>query len=101
VTLKRFSDYDGHLIFMKDIAILRTLGATSQTIRAIFIVQGTIIGFFGSIVGIIMGLLVALNLEDIVSFIEKTFHVSFIDKNIYYISKLPSEVLPKMIQRPE
>ncbi len=76
-----------------DIAILRTLGATSQTIRAIFIIQGTIIGFFGSIIGIIMGLLVAFNLEDIVSFIENTFHISFIDKNIYYISQLPSEVL--------
>ncbi len=75
-----------------DIAILRSMGATSQMIRRIFIVQGATIGLIGSILGVGMGLLIALNLEAIVKWIEHIFHVQFINSNVFYISTLPSDV---------
>ena len=73
-----------------DIAILRTLGASPGTIMGIFIVQGATIGFVGNILGVLVGVLTAYNVEPIVRHIEKLFHVNFLDKNIYYISELPS-----------
>ncbi|MGD2118359.1 MAG: lipoprotein-releasing ABC transporter permease subunit [Chromatiales bacterium] len=75
-----------------DIAILKTLGASSRTIMGIFIVQGVTIGFIGTLLGIIGGVLVAENLESIVSRIEAWFNVQFIDPDIYYINQLPSDL---------
>ncbi len=75
-----------------DIAILRTLGASPKSIMMIFIVQGAAIGFVGTILGIIGGVALSLNLEAIVKKIEKVFSVDFLDPNIYYISELPSDM---------
>ncbi len=75
-----------------DIAILRTLGASPGTVMGIFVVQGATIGVIGTLLGIIGGILLALNLEKIVQFIEQSFEVSFLDPNIYYISSLPSDL---------
>jgi lipoprotein-releasing system permease protein len=75
-----------------DIAILRTLGATPKTIMGIFIVQGVTIGLFGTLLGIIGGIVLALNLEAIVKSIESLWKVDFLDPNIYYISDLPSDM---------
>ncbi len=75
-----------------DIAILRTLGASPGSIMWIFIVQGTAIGFIGSLLGTGLGVLAALNVESLVAKIEGFFGVQFLDPNIYYISKLPSDV---------
>ncbi|QYZ67711.1 MAG: cell division protein FtsX [Gammaproteobacteria bacterium (ex Lamellibrachia satsuma)] len=74
-----------------DIAILRTLGASPGTIMGIFMVQGAAIGFVGNILGMIGGLLLATNVEAIVSWVEGVFNIDFLDPNIYYISKLPSD----------
>jgi lipoprotein-releasing system permease protein len=74
-----------------DIAILRTLGASPGTIMGIFIVQGATIGVVGNILGMIGGILLANNLEAIVSWIEKQFNINFLDPSIYYISQLPSD----------
>lgn len=73
-----------------DIAILRTLGIQPSKIMGVFIVQGSIIGIVGTILGIIGGLLLAANLESIVSWIERQLGFNFLDPNIYYISQLPS-----------
>jgi lipoprotein-releasing system permease protein len=75
-----------------DIAILRTLGTTPRSIMAIFIVQGTIIGAFGTLLGLIGGVALALNVETIVPAIESLFGVHFLAPDVYYISKLPSQL---------
>jgi lipoprotein-releasing system permease protein len=75
-----------------DIAILRTLGISPASISGIFIVQGAAIGVTGTLAGVLGGIALALNLEQIVQWIEGVFGVSFLDPNIYYISRLPSEL---------
>ncbi len=76
----------------KEIAILKSMGARRKSIMKIFMVEGMIIGFLGTTFGCLLGLLVALNLETIVGFIENLFHFKIIDSSVYYIDKLPSSV---------
>jgi lipoprotein-releasing system permease protein len=75
-----------------DIAILRTMGASSQMIQKIFFIQGLAIGFLGSIFGVLFGLLIAANIDVIVPAIESIFRVQFLPKDIYFISELPSDI---------
>jgi lipoprotein-releasing system permease protein len=75
-----------------DIAILRTLGATPGSILKIFLIQGALIGVFGTLCGVLLGVITALNVETIVPFIERLFHVQFLAKDVYYISDLPSDL---------
>ncbi|MCD6055228.1 MAG: lolE 2 [Gammaproteobacteria bacterium] len=75
-----------------DIAILRTLGARSRTIMGIFIVQGTVIGLFGTILGVIGGLLLSSHVTEIVNLLEHLLHVQLISSSVYYIDYLPSDI---------
>ena len=75
-----------------DIAILRTLGAAPSSVMAIFIIQGALIGIIGTLIGVVGGVLLALNVETVVPAIERTFHIQFLDKSVYYISDLPSDL---------
>lgn len=75
-----------------DIAILRTLGATPRTVMMIFIIQGTLLGFSGTLLGLIGGISLALNIETLVPAIEQLFNVEFISADVYYISDLPSSL---------
>ncbi|HEY8887888.1 MAG TPA: FtsX-like permease family protein, partial [Gallionella sp.] len=75
-----------------DIAILRTLGASPRSIMKIFIVQGVLIGVIGTLAGSIGGVVLALNLDVVVPFIEHLFGVHFLAKDVYYISELPSDL---------
>ena len=75
-----------------DIAILRTMGASPGLIQRIFLVQGLAIGLLGSLGGVGLGLLVALNIDVIVPAIEAIFRVQFLPRDIYFISQLPSDV---------
>ncbi len=75
-----------------DIAILRTLGAAPSSILAIFTIQGALIGMIGTLIGVVGGVLLALNIETVVPFVERTLGVQFLDKTIYYISDLPSDL---------
>jgi len=75
-----------------DIAILRTLGASPRSIMKIFIVQGVVIGLIGTLLGAVGGIVLALNLDVVVPFIEHLFGVQFLSKDVYYISELPSEL---------
>jgi lipoprotein-releasing system permease protein len=75
-----------------DIAILRTLGAGSRSIMGIFIVQGALIGVIGTMLGAIFGIVVALNIDVIVPFIEHLFHVKFLSADVYMISEVPSQL---------
>ena len=75
-----------------DIAILRTLGATPRDIMGIFIVQGLVIGVFGILVGVLLGLLVALNITELVAWLEQLFGFKVLSADVYFISYFPSQV---------
>jgi lipoprotein-releasing system permease protein len=75
-----------------DIAILRTLGASPASILAIFMIQGALIGVIGTLIGVAAGVLLALNIDTVVPAIERTLGVTFLDKSVYYISELPSQL---------
>jgi lipoprotein releasing system, transmembrane protein, LolC/E family len=76
----------------KDIAILKSMGATSHGIMKIFIYQGLIVGVIGTFLGCIAGLSVALNLQKVSLFVEKIFHFKILPGDVYYLSELPSQV---------
>ena len=75
-----------------DIAVLRTLGASPSSILKIFIIQGTIIGFVGIVIGVITGVWLATNIETIVPVIESMLGHKFLSADVYYISDLPSDM---------
>jgi len=75
-----------------DIAILRTLGASPRSIMSIFMVQGAIIGFIGTLLGTVGGVSLALNLDTVVPFLEKLFGIHILDPAVYYISVVPSDL---------
>jgi lipoprotein-releasing system permease protein len=75
-----------------DIAILRTLGASPASVVQIFIVQGAVIGFIGTLLGVIFGVIVALHISTIVPAIESLFSIKFLSKEVYLIPDLPSDV---------
>lgn len=75
-----------------DIAILRTLGTTPRGIMAVFMVQGLVIGLLGTLLGLVGGITLAINVENIVQWLEQLFHTQFLPADVYYISELPSEL---------
>ncbi len=74
-----------------DIAILRTLGASPGSIMGIFVVQGATVGVIGTLAGLLLGLTVALNIDVIVPALEHIFNASFLPRDIYLISRMPSD----------
>ncbi|RZS57975.1 lipoprotein-releasing ABC transporter permease subunit [Sphaerotilus mobilis] len=74
-----------------DIAILRTLGASPRSVMGIFMVQGATSGVIGTFGGLVLGLLVAFNVDVIVPAIERLLGLSFLPGNIYLISRMPSD----------
>lgn len=76
----------------KDIAILKSMGATSGMIMKIFIYQGLIVGMVGTLFGSVAGLAVALNLQKISLFVERIFNFKILPGDVYYLSELPSKV---------
>jgi lipoprotein-releasing system permease protein len=81
----------------KDIAILKSMGATSASIMKIFMIEGVIIGLSGTALGTFAGVIGALNLEVIVGTIEKIFNFKVLAPSVYYIDKLPSRVEPEVV----
>ncbi len=76
----------------EDIAILRTLGLSTRSVMCIFIVQGTLIGLVGTIIGGVVGTVTAINIDAIISTIEHVFRIEFFPKSIYIISDFPSDL---------
>jgi len=74
-----------------DIAILRTLGASPGSIMGIFVVQGALVGVIGTLSGLLLGLLVAFNIGSIVPAIEQALGASFLPRDVYLISRMPSD----------
>lgn len=75
-----------------DIAILRTLGASPGMIMRIFIVQGAIIGVIGTVIGVGAGILLALNIDVVVPFIESMAGFKVLSPEVYFLSELPSDL---------
>ncbi|ARQ45963.1 Lipoprotein-releasing system transmembrane protein LolE [Oxalobacter formigenes] len=75
-----------------DIAILRTLGASPRSIMKIFMIQGALAGIAGTLAGVGVGVLISVNIDVIVPFIERLFGIQFLPKSIYLISSLPSDL---------
>ena len=75
-----------------DIAILRTAGATPGDILRVFVTQGSVIGVLGTLGGVILGVVLSLNLENIVQFMEATFGIKFLAADVYFISDLPADL---------
>lgn len=77
----------------RDIAILKSMGATGTSIMKIFVLEGLVIGVIGTILGVFSGLLIALNLEPIINVIQKITGQNFFSKDIYYLDRFPSLVV--------
>jgi lipoprotein-releasing system permease protein len=75
-----------------DIAILRTLGLPPRSVVAVFLTQGVLIGWCGALLGVALGLSLALNVDVIVPFLESVFRMHIFDPDVYYITAIPSEV---------
>ena len=75
-----------------DIAILRTLGLTPRQVMQVFMVQGSLIGIIGTVMGVIGGILLTLNLDSILQGIEKVLGVQLLPEDVYYITGLPTDL---------
>jgi lipoprotein-releasing system permease protein len=78
----------------KDIAILKSMGATGRSIMRIFVLEGLIIGIIGTVIGVLGGLLIALNLEQIVGLVQRLTGFELFSKDVYYLDRFPSQVVP-------
>jgi lipoprotein-releasing system permease protein len=75
-----------------DIAILRTLGLSPRGVMAIFMVQGTVIGLAGTVIGVLSGAWLAAHITTLAPTIESILHTKLFPPDIYYLSELPSEL---------
>src|SRR3546814_2803663 len=77
-----------------DIAILRTLGLSPGGVMKVFMVQGSMIGVIGTVLGVVGGVVLTLNLQNILQLIERIFSVVLLPEDVYYITGLPTELDP-------
>ena len=75
-----------------DIAILKTMGLSPRRVMAVFMVQGSLIGVIGTALGVVAGIVLALNVETVVGAVESLLSIEFLSAEVYYISDLPSEL---------
>ena len=76
----------------RDIAILRTFGSSPRSILSVFIVQGSLIGLLGILFGVAFGVLIAVNLQELVHALEAIVGFKFLDARVYFMSDLPAHV---------
>ena len=76
-----------------DIAVLRTLGLSTSSSMNIFIVQGSLVGVIGILIGAILGIVLSLSISDLIAWLENTFGFYIFDPTVYFISKIPSELM--------
>jgi lipoprotein-releasing system permease protein len=75
-----------------DIAILRTLGTSPRRVMAIFLVQGSVIAWFGVALGVVLGSWLGYYAGDAAAFLERLFHFEIFSSDVYVVSKIPSEL---------
>jgi lipoprotein-releasing system permease protein len=76
----------------RDIAILRTFGASPASILSVFVVQGSLIGLLGIAFGVLLGVVISVNLQDLVHGLEDVVGFKFLDAKVYFMSDLPAHV---------
>jgi lipoprotein-releasing system permease protein len=76
----------------KDIAILRTMGLSPKRVTRVFFVQGALLGVAGTLVGVLLGLVLAVNLETILPWLEQTFGFQIMPGDVFYVTDVPSEI---------
>ncbi len=76
----------------RDIAILKSMGSTNWSILKIFSIEGLIIGFTGTVLGVIGGFTVVPHINEIVEFVEKLLSIDIFPSDIYYLDKLPAKI---------
>ncbi len=76
-----------------DIAILRTLGMSPAQVMRLFIVQGSVLGLIGTVIGVSLGLLVAVNLTDIVSWLEQLLNYQFLKSEVHQITQIDTKII--------
>ena len=98
ILIAAFNIISGLTILVKsktrDIAILKSIGVQNKSITKIFFLVGFLIGTFSTIFGIIIGIIFSLNIESIRSLISNIFNISLFPEEIYFLSKMPSEIDP-------
>lgn len=75
-----------------DIAILRTMGLTSGQVLWVFVVQGIFIGALGTLIGLLLGVVAALNVSDAIAWLERILGTQFLNGDVYFINYLPSQL---------
>jgi lipoprotein-releasing system permease protein len=80
-----------------DIAILRTLGTSPRRVMAVFLIQGSVIAWFGVALGVLLGTLIGHNAGAIAEFFERLFGFEIFDSTVYVVTRLPSELRPGQI----
>jgi lipoprotein-releasing system permease protein len=78
-----------------DIAVLRTLGMTTRQIMAVFVIQGSVVGFVGIVIGSLAGCLLAINITVVADWLQTLVGLYLFDPSIYFISQIPSELALK------
>ncbi|MGO9425399.1 MAG: lipoprotein-releasing ABC transporter permease subunit [Steroidobacteraceae bacterium] len=76
----------------RDIAILRTFGSSPRSILSVFVVQGSLIGMLGIAGGVLLGVIIAVNLQQLVHGLESIVGFKFLDARVYFMSDLPAHV---------
>ena len=98
ILIAAFNIISGLTILVKnktrDIAILKSIGVQKKSITNIFFLVGFLIGTFSTISGIIIGVVFSINIESIRSLISNLFNISLFPEEIYFLSKMPSEIDP-------
>jgi lipoprotein-releasing system permease protein len=74
-----------------DIAMLRTLGLTPREVLGVFVTQGTVIGWMGTGLGVMLGTLLAYNVGDVAAWLQRTFGFQIMDADVYYITRIPTD----------
>jgi lipoprotein-releasing system permease protein len=75
-----------------DVAILRTLGASPRRVMAVFLIQGSVIAWFGVALGVLLGTVIGYNAGDVAAFLERLFRFEIFDSTVYVVTRLPSEL---------
>lgn len=79
----------------RDIAVLRTMGATKGAVMRVFLITGASIGIVGTIAGFVLGVVFCWNIESIKQFVSWITNTTIFDPNIYYLTRLPAEIDPR------
>ena len=98
ILIAAFNIISGLTILVKnktrDIAILKSIGVQNTSIIKIFFLVGFLIGTFSTILGITIGVIFSINIESIRVLISNLFNISLFPEEIYFLSKMPSEIEP-------